>query len=229
MQLLPLHDALPQGIDVYRLDFDLTAEPTFIARSLMPDEQIHTHTLRQRADRVRFAGTRSAVRWLLAKRLECTPQQVRFGKGEQGKPFVQSAASGLPVFNVAHSGTHGLIAIGDGATMLDIGIDIEQCDATLDAQAIMDIAFTPDERAEIRAAAHPFDAFYQYWTAKEAVLKTLGVGIADHLQSISIRKHGLTQLNVRHSMPAWSSIRTMILSAPSGYAAALAWRTKEAA
>lgn len=227
MHLSPLRDTLPPGIDVYRLDFDLATEPAYIWRTLTPDEQIHAHTLRQRADRVRFAGTRTAVRRLLAERLDCEPQQIRFGKGVQGKPFVQEATSDLPVFNVAHSGAHALIAIGDGATLQDIGVDIERCDAAVDAQALMDIAFTPDERADIRAAERPADAFYQHWTAKEAVLKTLGVGIADHLQSISIRTHGSTEMNVCHAMPAWSSIRTMTLSAPTGYAAALAWRVRE--
>lgn len=227
MRLSPLPDALPPGIEAYRLDLDLASDPLHAWPILTPDERAQAARFAQRADRVRFAATRAAARRLLARRLHCCPAEVPLGRSRHGKPFVDDDAQDLPLFNVAHAGAHALIAIADAACVRDVGVDIERCSAGMDTQAILGIAFTRQERDAVRAAADPLAAFYLRWVGKEAVLKALGVGLSQDLRSIGIRPAADRVLAVDCGRLAWTPVQAIALAAPQGYAAALAWRTKE--
>ncbi|RST55765.1 4'-phosphopantetheinyl transferase family protein [Variovorax sp. MHTC-1] len=227
MQLSPLPDALPPGIEAYRLDLDLTSDPMRSWPVLTPGERAHAARFARHADRVRFAATRAATRRLLARRLDCCPAEVPFGETGHGKPFVDGDAQDLPLFNVTHSGAHAVIAIADAACVRDVGVDIERCDAGVDTQAILGVAFTREECDAVWAAADPLAAFYVRWVGKEAVLKAIGVGLAQDLHSIGIRLAGDRLLAVDCERAAWTSVQAITLAAPQGYAAALAWRSKE--
>jgi len=210
---------LPAGIAVFRLDLDLDTEPGALRASLAPDEDARMQRFVQRADRVRFAAARTALRGLLAERMGCAALDVRFESGPHGKPFVR----GAPRFNVAHSGAHALIALADAAAGLEVGVDIERCTPGIDIAGMGQLVFSPAEREALRTADDPLAGFYLRWTGKEAVLKAIGVGIADHLQSIDIAPGAGDAIAIGTRMPAWAMARAVRLEAPPGYAAALAW------
>ncbi|MFS8932743.1 4'-phosphopantetheinyl transferase family protein [Cupriavidus taiwanensis] len=204
------------------------------ASCLCPAEQAHCATLRQAADRRRFTGARVALRTVLAQRLDCLPSTLRFRTGSHGKPYLEGIAA--PVFNVAHAGDYAWIALAEAGGQ--VGVDIERIDPALGRAAMRELAahcLTPRERAWL--ALLPADAwpraFFLLWTAKEALLKALGLGIADHLQHVSVVADGRGGAGRLAVVPeagqlaghaaALARMRLYRLAAPDGYAAAIAW------
>ncbi|GKS88279.1 4'-phosphopantetheinyl transferase superfamily protein [Acidovorax sp. SUPP2539] len=227
MHLEPMPDALPAGIEIFRLDLDLQADAQQALQHLTPEERSRARRYVRRADRVRFAQTRNAVRCLLGQRLGCCPSEVPLSMGPHGKPFVDEAPQCAPVFNVSHSGDHALIALADPCGVMHLGVDIEQQRSDLDADVMLDVVCTAQERDSVRRAPDVLSAFYQRWVGKEAVLKAIGIGVAEHLCSIDISPQADGRLAIASEVPEWNGFQAMALPAPPGYAAALAWRTKE--
>ncbi len=96
------------------------------------------------------------------------------------KPYLPQ----LPDFNISHSG-HRVVCII--STHSRIGIDVE---------AISDISFddfqnqfTPEEWIAIRRSPTPVNTFYQFWTAKESIIKADGRGLGIPLQDLDICKN----------------------------------------
>jgi len=227
MHLMPWPDPLPAGIEVYRLDFDLRAESPAARRLLTPVECARADSFARTADRVRFTQARAALRSLLAVRVGCKPAAVPLASNPFGKPQLALAGGGAPRFNLSHSGSHALIALGDARTVDEVGIDIEECRDGADIEGVSSLALTAREREEVRDAPDRLRAFYGRWTGKEAVLKAIGLGVTGHLQSIGLHPAADGRFNLACSVPEWTHFQAVALDAPSGYAAALAWRAKE--
>lgn len=232
MHPMQLHDVLPEGMEVYRLDVDLTRDADHdrdgwsVLSSL---ERERACRFARRADRVRFASVRAATRRLLARRLGCGPHEVPLLPGVHGKPFVDAAGDDVPLFNVSHSGGHALIVLADGRQVSEVGVDIEQCRGDIDAEALFELAFTAQESREVRDAGDPVQALYLRWVGKEALLKAVGVGVAEHLLSVGIHPVADGGLSIASDVPEWSGFTAVALPAPAGYAAALAWRARACA
>jgi len=159
------------------------------ASVLDPDELERAARYRRPADRVRFAATRSALRELLGDRLGVDPASLRLTTGRHGRPELAHPHGGLS-FNVSHAGEHALIAISQKRR---VGVDIERIDPGLDWRALVDLVCTADEqRRWITGPATPLqrEQFFRCWTAKEALLKAVGLGIADGLRALVIDPAG---------------------------------------
>lgn len=230
INIRPLSDpTLPRGVDIFRLTFSNSEEPFRLHdwSILSSSEQARVARFRNLADRVRFAATRATLRKLLAQRMDCAPTDVRFGELPHGKPFAVAPPnrSDGPVFNVAHSGEHALIALANPALLHEIGIDIERVDQNIERQSLAPMVFTPKECLSIETATDPVMAFYLHWCGKEAVLKAAGVGISEHLQTISLNFDSRAAI-VTSIICGWETIQVKVLDSPRGYAAAFAWRKK---
>lgn len=207
------------------------------AATLSADELARCATLKRPADRVRFAATRSALRRLLAERMDCSATSLTFANSAFGKPLL--AMPGAPPFNVSHAGACAIIAIADSG---DVGVDIERIDANLGQQELRAMTahcFTRRERdwLEAHATQEWPRAFYTLWSRKEALLKGLGLGIADHLQHVSVivasegegkrNRSGDTVRSEFAQLAATAGELARIcvqgLQAPAGYVAAIAW------
>ncbi|MBY4899190.1 4'-phosphopantetheinyl transferase superfamily protein [Cupriavidus sp. AU9028] len=239
----PLPSPVPQvGLWLLELREDAdaaTAEATVFAAAstLSADELARCAALKRPADRVRFAATRSALRRLLAERMDCSATSLAFATSAFGKPLL--AKPGAPRFNVSHAGGCAAIAIADSG---DVGIDIERVNTDLAQQELRAMAahcFTRRERGWLEGHA-PQEwpgAFHTLWSRKEALLKALGLGIADHLQhvSVAIASEGEGRGNRSGDTVRSESARLAItagelarirlhgLQAPAGYVAAMAW------
>ena len=88
-------------------------------------------------------------------------------KGNNGKPYVLNG----PHISLSHSGAMIACALCMDAP---IGIDIEQW-KTRDFNAIASVCFTADHQQEIKQSG--IEAFYKYWTIKEAIAKVDGLSI----------------------------------------------------
>lgn len=231
MQRIPLPESIASTIEIHRLALQLDEEPMDALPVLTSAERVAAGRFHFCADRVRFAATRAAARVLLSRRLACPPQAIDIAPGLHRKPEVRGVhgrpVGAAPLFNVSHSGNVALIAIGEPSRLDGLGVDVERCDPTLDPFPIADIGCTEHELACLRTASNPRDVLYPIWVAKEAALKAVGVGIPDHLRSISIESKPWPEVGIRTAVDAWTGLRVHSVDVPEGYLAAVAWLNKE--
>ncbi len=138
--------------------------------------------LRHPRSRQRFLAGRVLLRRLLARALDTDPGRIPLRLATGGKPFV---ADSPLAFNLSHSGPWLALAIAPSGTL---GIDIENPRKTRNLLAIARHYFHPDETQHLQnlpdTARH--QAFYRYWTLKEAFFKARGTGIAEGLGKVLI-------------------------------------------
>lgn len=228
----PLSPEVPPALRAWRLPLHLEAPiPADDWAVLSPAEADRAARLRQPADRVRSACTRAALRRLLGERIGLPPQDVPLAAGAHGRPALagplgrdgRDGRDGLD-FNVSHSGEYALIALAEGPWA--VGVDVERSDAfgahgLADPAALESLVLSPRERAAPHAARPDFPTL---WTVKEAVLKCLGLGVAEHLPHVCVERREAGGVGVVLEGPLQdSAVQACVLAAPPGYAAALAW------
>lgn len=191
--------------------------PAKVAEPLHADE-IHVWRLY----RPRGAG-RAPLLALLADYLGVEPAAVRLVAGEHGRPALDPGHGSTLDFNWSHSGEQALVALAHG---LAPGIDLELRRTRASALEIAQRFFTAGEAAWLgtldEGARH--DAFLELWTAREAVLKALGRGLAFGLDRLAIRSGaaGLALQWLDGEDPAAWQLQRLDVGADAF--AALAWR-----
>lgn len=220
MQRLQLAEGAPEGLEVWRLSLDLNAPVVDDDdRLLSRAEWQRAQRLRHHADVVRAVATRVSLRRLLSAHTGIAPEKLVFTQNTYGKPALENADG--PAFNVSHSGHFALIAIAPGGA---VGVDIERCRPEAELAPLQGLVLSPSE--QIGHARDGFALpFMERWVVKEAVLKALGLGIADHLQALSIASSlgPPDTYHLEHSLPVSSPLRAWPLPVPRGYAAALGY------
>ena len=182
------------------------------------DDDIHVWLLDYQ-----HAHGRTPLRAVLAAYLGIHADRVVLTAGAHGRPALANTHDPSLGFNWSHSGGHALIGI---ARHIEPGIDLERMRLRPRALEIAQRYFTADETAALLAmpAADRSAAFLELWTAKEAVLKALGRGIAFGLDRLSIVS-AANQLTLQQldgdDVNAWQLQR---LSVGATLVAALAWR-----
>ena len=167
-------------VHVWRSSLDLPSEIE-LAKLLSSDEQNRADRFRFAQHRQRFIVGRGILRSLLGRYLHIEPAQLQFIYSEKGKP---SLANQSLQFNVAHSQGLALYAI---ARDRPVGVDLEQMRTIADLDSLAQRFFSLNEHAAIGAlpVSQKSQAFFRYWTCKEAYLKATGDGLAK-LQELEI-------------------------------------------
>lgn len=218
-------EGLAPGLALHAWTLDLHADAAADWEILAGEERMRAQQYQRPEDRRRYVQTRAGLRRLLAQRMACRPAEVPIVAGQHGKPEVARPAA--PRFNVAHAGSRALVALADARRISHVGVDIEACVPGLDAAAMMPLALTRVEQEELVRAHDLEAAMYARWVEKEAVLKAIGVGVSVHLRTVSIHPDFDGGLRVCSTRPAWAGFKVMAIDAPPGYAAALAWHSKD--
>ena len=139
------------------------------------NEQRRDEALRYKHLFGQFACLKS---WLMLKEmvkpLGITALEMRYN--EHGKPFLVHHPD--VYFNLSHC-KNGIAVAVDFAP---IGIDIESF--RNGSPALVRKTMNPAEAEWIRCSSDPVEAFTQYWTKKEAVVKLRGTGIIDDLHHV---------------------------------------------
>ena len=167
--------------DVVVLHVDLTANQQREAHAcslLDEDERARWSRFVHPGARRRFGLCRAALRIILGERLGCDSRELSFGYTRRDKPFVLVNGSPAPViFNVSHSGSHGLIAVAPKGR---IGVDVEERAPRRDFHILIEAAFGRNEQAALNNASGEdrTHLFYKLWTIKEALIKALGAGLS---------------------------------------------------
>lgn len=158
-----------------------TVDLANVAEALRDDE-IHVWLVRYQPHLGRLP-----LRAVLGRYLGTSEDRVRLVDGEHGRPALASAHDQSLGFNWSHSGDRALIAV---ARHVAPGIDLERVRPRPRAMAIAERFFCPDESAALAALpdAGRTLAFLEMWTAKEAVVKALGRGIAFGLDRFSVAR-----------------------------------------
>lgn len=172
----PVHYRLNNEVHIWHVGIEASLRMVVFAGELLSaDEKDRAARYRQERDRNRFIISRMTLRLLLEQYLDQPADAVRFGIGDNKKPFIQSD---VPLYyNVAHAADKILIAISDKP----VGVDVEYMDRKLDTTDIARTCFSPAEHAYVSKSADSITAFYQLWTRKEALLKSTGKGIDDDI------------------------------------------------
>ncbi len=152
--------------------------------------EVLTSEERERAARYRvgrprndFILTRGTLRFLLARHVGMTPQELSFRYSEYGKPVVDGPFDLR--FNVSHTDGLALIAI---ARAREIGIDVEKINAAPDARKLAERFFSVRERhfLECLSGEELQAAFFRCWTRKEAYVKARGEGLSLPLHQFDV-------------------------------------------
>ncbi|PNG27829.1 4'-phosphopantetheinyl transferase family protein [Methylocella silvestris] len=173
-------------------------------------------------DRARAVLSRAALRLIVGEAAGIAPEKLAFSLGPFGKPLL--AARPDLHFNVSHSGE--LALIGLSAERI-IGVDIELMRDNLDEAELARIFFCESEYRLIasKEGAARLEAFYRIWTAKEAVLKALGIGVAASLKDFEVRlSPGPAAIQPRAGSfsPALANVQIEPVAAPDSYVATVA-------
>ncbi len=170
-------------------------------------------------DRRRYITRRGRLRELLARRLDCSANDVRIVTNELGKPFVES---GGVTFSLSQSRGMALYAFASG---LEIGCDLELRDVGAATRDAAKLFFSPIELKTAQALSEDrwIDRFFRCWTCKEAYLKARGVGFTISPAGITVAPdQPLRFIELPDEDPAeWS---LCALELPQGYTGTLAVR-----
>jgi 4'-phosphopantetheinyl transferase len=189
-----------RDVDIHTTDLDA---PDATATGILSSAELdRASRFRFERDRHRFIHCRAALRRILADYLDAKPAQIEFVYNSYGKPSVDGI-----FFNLSHADRVAMIAVSRSR---EIGIDVERVDPAFAHEQIPERFFSPREVAALRALPESgqLEAFFDYWTRKEAYMKGLGLGFA--LPS--------TSFDVGHLPGDWS---LESIPAPPGYLAAL--------
>lgn len=135
-----------------------------------------------------FLVTRALVRTALSRYADVAPEAWVFTRNAYGRPELTSPSGVPPLrFNLSHS--HGLAACLV-ALDYEVGIDVEYLDRHSGCADIARRFFSPSENALLRAASgepeRERQRFFELWTAKEAYIKAIGIGLSMPLDAFSI-------------------------------------------
>lgn len=144
---------------------------------LAADETERSERFAFARDRGRYVAARAALRLSLADMTGRSPRHIRFAYGAHGKPRLSEDDGWL--FNLSHSRSTGVIAIGRADVVGEVGIDIEAVEDIADWSLLAEANFSPEECRELKALRDEDRArgFLSCWTRKEACVKALGTGL----------------------------------------------------
>ena len=163
---------------IYVLCADISAADKEVYEHLYerssPERKARADRYRRQEDKLRCVTADALLQRALGT--DCYPIQ----KGENGKPFVKDRPDFH--YNLSHSGRYVVIAWGN----TEVGIDVQQHDATADLEGIGARFFTSDELIYIRECADQrTERFYEIWAKKESRLKYTGEGLRRNMRSFS--------------------------------------------
>jgi 4'-phosphopantetheinyl transferase len=180
-------------VDVWYGDFPGDQVEKDAANCLSKNELQHAETIKNKTVRQQQLASRSSLRKVLAYYLNMECKDVPVRRTEFGKPYL--AEPGY-FFNLSHSAERLAIAVSN---IGELGLDIEQVRHRKNLPALARRCFSTEELSywQNMNADEQVRQFYQFWTAKEALVKATGRGIALGLDQVVInpvQQDGFLQL-----------------------------------
>jgi 4'-phosphopantetheinyl transferase len=136
-------------------------------------------------DRRAYAVSHALVRTVLSAYADVAPDRWRFEANAYGRPEITGSEAQCGVrFNLSHSRGAALLGV---IHRREIGVDIESVERSTECVSLADRYFSPVEVTDLMrlAESRRRDAFFDYWTLKEAYIKARGMGLAIPLDQFS--------------------------------------------
>jgi len=175
-KLNPLH--------IWKIPLDITeVEVKELFPTLTAEEQENATRFRFDKHRRRYVASHAAMRKILADHLNISDAELNVVTDRNGKPYIPNN----PVyFNLSHSEEMAILALSENCS---VGIDVEYVDQKVNAMSIANRFFHPLEAAQLEGLPGKdlVNNFFRCWTAKEAYLKAMGVGITEHLKVFALK------------------------------------------
>ncbi|WP_019815127.1 4'-phosphopantetheinyl transferase family protein [Saccharomonospora saliphila] len=165
---------------------DGEAAPAALALLDAAERQRH-EAYRMAADRARFRTGRVLAKTVAAHRLGIAVDAVTFDAtcDDCGKPHGPVRIPGAALaLSISHAGDRVGVAVTDGAP---VGLDVEATGRGAE-HSLLDYALNEAEQAGLPApgTAERAEAFYAFWTRKEAVMKATGRGLRIALRDLTL-------------------------------------------
>lgn len=157
------------------------------AAAALDHDYIHVWWLPRRRDEGRAPLLR-----VLAGYLDTRPESIHLGENPHGRPRLDDPFAGRLDFNWSHSGERAVIAVARHLPAL--GVDIERVRPRRSFMALAERFFAASEYSLLAAMPEEqrLSAFVRLWTAKEAMLKAHGRGLAYGLEKAVMSLDGDT-------------------------------------
>lgn len=199
-----------------RMHVALAAE----AAATLDDDSIHVWSLPRR-----LADGRQPLLALLAAYLDAEPASLELVIQAHGRPMLAPPHAGID-FNWSHSGKRAMVVLARHLPQL--GVDIEYPRPRRDVLALARRFFAVSEHTWLESLppSRRDDAFVQLWTAKEAVLKAHGRGLAYGLERVAftLDEEGIHASAFSGDVGAVDSWRLRHWPVAGGGHATLAWQ-----
>lgn len=225
----------PAGIELAESEIHVFSFGLDIARShvarlerlLTKDEVDRAQRYRVPRARQRFIVSRVGLRELLAQYAAIDAACLRLRYGEFGKPYLENTPGDAHIqFNMSRSHNLSIVAI---RLEEEVGVDVERVRPFPGALEIAERFFADEEYQSLRTlpVAAQDQAFLDYWTRKEAIVKSFGRGLSHPLSAFTVTLGPVASAEVRiqqgeHQI---TEMRSLYSLEPSpGYVAAVATR-----
>lgn len=175
------HDCRDGAVELWGVQ--LSTLPPVAVSLLGTAEQQRAERMRNPQQRQRYLRLKGWQRQVLALYLNCSPQEIAYDYGPQGKPGLRGTSL---QFNLSHSGDRALLAVG----LQPLGVDLESLERPVrDPLALARRFFGVTEVQELQrlTAMEQRQAFLRSWVVKEAYLKGLGTGLGGQLEALEYR------------------------------------------
>jgi 4'-phosphopantetheinyl transferase len=149
-----------------------------LSQLLSEDEKFRVRRFRFEKDQHAFAVRRGLLRKILGDYLDTDPSKIQFFYGEHGKPEIINTFGNANIhFNLSHSGSLILFAL---TLYQRIGVDIEYIHDVPEINQIAGIILSEIEYHifQMLPEEDKKEAFFHYWTCKEAITKAIGIGLS---------------------------------------------------
>jgi 4'-phosphopantetheinyl transferase len=155
-------------------------------QTLSEDECRRAQGFRFKQHRNRFICCHGILRIILANYLNVDPVQLQFRYEDNGKPgLVNTFSTGPLFFNLSYSEGTAVYAFSkDG----EIGVDVEQIRDIPEMKQIVGRYFSAAEKAIFYSLLENErrEAFFNWWTRKEAFIKATGDGLSYPLNGFDV-------------------------------------------
>lgn len=158
--------AMPIKLIALRIDPDYVFEPYLYLFEQQIQRKILSFHFRR--DQIICFTSELLKHYYLASYLKLCPKEVKLAYNTYGRPYLFNHQN--IDFNLTHSHNYVLMII---AYKLKVGIDIEKIDNQIKPLELSALVFSSSEQALI---GNNIEYFFNLWSKKEALLKTLGCG-----------------------------------------------------
>ncbi len=160
------------GIDISKREYE------GLWTILDEDEQGRALRFRTHELKMGFVACRGWLKLLLAYYRSVPPTSIRFTIGDHGKPRLYGNQPDLGlVFNISHSKKQLAITVGSDCKL---GVDVECWRPVHNLPGMVDRCFSESEKLYWHnlAKTDQEQAFFAFWTLKEAISKACGRGLS---------------------------------------------------